>query len=133
MTTIRFRYQLTDPATSVGSLTMNGQQAAYECYYAKDALAGFVRAVIALLRGASHAECVWSADPQAGVFRWEFTRQGDGVTISTATWRPAHGAAGLPSHARDVHPPATGQRRAARAAGLHGPVGSSGVPGPLEI
>ncbi len=87
MTTVRFRYQLTDPATSLGSLTMDGQQAAYECYYAQDALAGFVRAVIALLRGASHAECVWSADPQAGVFRWEFTRQGDGVTISTATFR----------------------------------------------
>ncbi|HEX9412467.1 MAG TPA: hypothetical protein VF916_03110 [Ktedonobacterales bacterium] len=87
MTTVRFSYQLTDPATSVGSLTMDGQRAAYECYHSNDALAGFVRAVIALMRGAPQAECVWGFSTGEGGLRWLFTRHGDDVTISTTAFR----------------------------------------------
>jgi hypothetical protein len=96
MTTVRFRYQLTDPATSVGSLTMDGQQAAYECYFSKDALTGFVRAVIALMRGASHAECDWYySTSETGGLRWLFTRHEDAVTITTTVyWRPSDMRAG---------------------------------------
>jgi hypothetical protein len=79
---LTFSYTLCGHGWSEATIAHDGTSFSVRVSYLSDALRDLTDAVIALIRGATHASCAWQGDDDRHEYRWLFERHSDEIDIT---------------------------------------------------